>query len=174
MKKISLLLIGMTLLISCGKDKSATTDENSEGSNSKPVDQYSLVLEGIYEKNDSINVVYQEKGYYQYDKSIGQKIQGNLASQRIEVIIPSGVAVENIKLISSTNPDQSTLVLNTISVVKNNKVVLDGSAGKHSQYFLTDDGFSWDTVKLRYNLDHTKKYPPTFVGNEKALEILTQ
>ncbi|WP_297517928.1 hypothetical protein [Flavobacterium sp.] len=174
MKKICLIFIGLTLFSSCGKDKSATSDDTSGDSNSKPVDQYSLVLEGVYEKNDSINVVYQEKGFYQYDKSIGQKVQGNPVSQRIEVIIPSGVALENIKLISSTNPDQQTLVLNTISVIKNNKVVLDGSSGKHSQYFLTDDGFSWDAVKSRYNLDHTKKYPPTFVGNEKALELLTK
>lgn len=167
MKKLVLLLM-TTILVSCGGDKKKEAIENKEVLK----DKYSVGLEAIYEKNDSIVVFYQIDNYFQYEKPTSLKIIGSPLMQKLSVTLPSGVAVENIKITASTNKEQSNLTIKNISIKNNNEIVENGDNGKHSDYFLTDETFSWDVKNSRYNLDHTKKYPPSLVGNDKLLSLL--
>ena len=52
MKKTILLLIGVIALVSCGKDK----EEVKDNAVAEVVNKFSLEIDAIYEKNDSINV----------------------------------------------------------------------------------------------------------------------
>ena len=170
MKKIILLVVALALASCGGKDKKNIEVENAEASK----DKYSLVLDGIYENNDSIVVFYQVDGYFKYDKPVTRIIKGNPMVQRIKIDLPSESIIENISLVASTNKDQKYLTLKNISLMNDTVNVVDGDNYKHSQYFLTDNSFSWDAAKQRYNLLHTNKYPPSFSGNDKLKTLLTK
>lgn len=169
MKKIIVTLVSVFSLISCGSDKK---NEENATVEAKPAFKYSVLMDAIYEKDDSIVVFYETDGFMQYEKPISYKIKGSPMSQSIKIEIPEGIVVENIKIEASTNKLQNILTVKNISVLKDDKLVLDGANGKHSEYFLTDESFSWDLENSRYKLSHTNKYPPGFIGNELAKSFL--
>lgn len=170
MKKIIIILISIITLTSCGKDK----EEVKEQVVAEVVDKYSLEIDAIYEKNDSINVFYKMDGYFQYEKPISATINGSQIPQKVKVLIPEGIAVENIKIEISTNKEQVGLAVQNISILNNDKVIIDGSNGKYSEYFLTDESFTWDLEKSRFKLNHSNKYPPGLLGNEITESLLTK
>lgn len=170
MKKILALFVGVITLASCGKDKS----NQDQAAPDAPADKYALEIEAIYEKDDSLVAIYQDQGFYQYEKSVSVKIKGMPSLQKISVDFPAGQAIENVKFTASNNKDQEYLTIKNISVTNNGKVVVDGDNGKHSQYFAADEAFSWDAKNSRFVLDHTKKYQPSFVGNETLLSLLVK
>lgn len=169
MKKTILIFVSIITLISCGSDKK---NEQLETSEPKASVKYSLVMDAIYEKDDSIVVFYETDGFMQYEKPLFYKIKGAPMLQNFKVEIPEGIVVENIKIETSTNKSQNVLTVKNISVLKDSEVVLDGSNGKFSEYFLTDESFSWDLENSRYKIVHTNKYPPGIIGNEQAKSFL--
>ena len=169
----NLILLGLFLsfaFVSCGTDKKESVNETSV--EVKESIKYSVVLEAIYEKDDSLVVFYQKDKYFKYENPISQVIKGSPMPQKITINIPKGIDVENIKITASTNKEQPHVTINNVSILKNDSLVIDGSQGKHSEYFLTDETFSWDVEKSRYKLDHNKQYPPSLVGNDLLLSLL--
>ena len=165
MKKIILLLIGGLLLTSCVDKKKEGVETSEE---SKVVTyNYSVVFDAIYKKEDSIKVYYKLNGYFNYDNPVVAKINGSDSIQKIKIDMPAEIAVENFSIVASTNKDQNTLVIRNISVERNNKIIFDGSAYKYNDYFLSDESFSWDDKNQRFNLNHSNKYPPGIIGNDK-------
>jgi hypothetical protein len=168
MKKLILLFITSTILISCGGNKKK---EDTTETTEVVKDKYDLTIDAIYPKDDSIVVFYQKDNYFQYEKPTTMKIKGSPIVQRFTLNLPEGEKVENLKITVSTNKDQNTLDIKNITIT-NGTEVIDGDKVKYADYFLTDETFSWDLKNSRYNLDHTKKYPPSLVGNEKLLSLL--
>jgi hypothetical protein len=167
MKKIILTLVTVVTIISCGSDK-----KKEEVENTKPAIKYSLVMDAIYEKDDSLVFFYETDGIMQYEKPISYKIKGSPMPQNIKVDMPEGIIVENIKIETSTNKSQDALTIKNISVLKDGTIVLDGSNGKYSEYFLTDESFSWDLENSRFKLNHSNKYSPGMLGSELAKSFL--
>jgi hypothetical protein len=166
MKKY-IILFSTLLLVSCGKDKK----ENIE-IEKKSIDKYSLVIEGVYEKDDSLVVFYQINNYIQYEKPISKKIIGSNLPQRLKLDIPEGITAENFSVTLSTNKSQENITITNMSLENNGKTILDGSNYKFSEYFLTDASFEWDKERANYKLIHTNQYPPGMVGSEKLISIL--
>lgn len=169
MKKIFLLLVVAVSLYSCGSDKKK---ENSAEAEAVVTDKYNVVLEAIYEKDDSIVVFYQKDKFFQYEKPTSLKIKGSPLMQKLTVNIPEGIAIENLSITSSTNKSQDFITIKGISVLNDKTVIFDGSNGKHSEIFLTDPSFSWDLKNSRYNLNHKNQYPPSILGSEKLSDLL--
>ena len=170
MKKTIIMLISVIALVSCGKDK----EEVKDNTVAEVVNKYALEIDAIYEKDDKINVFYKSDGFFQYEKPISATIKGSQMPQKIKVQIPDGIAVENIKIEVSTNKEQEALTVQNISILNNDKVVIDGSNGQHSKYFVTDESFSWDLEKSRFKLNHSNKYPPGLLGNEQIEAFLVK
>jgi len=172
MRKLILVLFTGLLLTSCGKDKKNEVEATQE-----PVavsDKYSVIIDGIYEKDDSISVVYQKDNFFLYDKPIWQAVKGSAMAQRITFDIPEGQKVENLSICVSKNKDQSYITIKNVTVKNGANVVLDGDNNKYNEYFATDPSFSWDLKNARFNLNHSNKYPPSIVGNDKLLGLLTK
>ncbi len=167
MKKLVLLFLGGVLVTSCGDKK-----KENEVAKEEVKDKYSIVLDAVYEKDDSISVVYQKDNYFKYDKPIGLKIKGAPAMQRIIVDFPEGEAIENISFVASTNKDQAYITIKNISVKNDSLMVFDGDNYKHTGYFNPDASFSWDMQKSRFNISHSGKYPPGMVGSEQLISLL--
>jgi hypothetical protein len=170
MKKIFLLLIASSALLSCGDEKPKKVPVNEE---KKISDKYALEIDAIYEKDDSLVAFYQMDDYFQYEKPISLKIKGSPDIQRLNINFPEGIAVENIKLEISTNKTQDHITVKNISI-RNGKEFIDGDNYKHAEYFLTDESLSWDEKNSRYILNHSNKYPPGFLGNENLQSMLAK
>ena len=170
MRKIFLALISILTLASCGGDKKNEENNNVE---KQPALKYSLEMDAIYEKDDSLSIIYQLDNVMQYEKAIEYKIKGSAIPQKITINFPEGENPENLNIIVSTNKEQSHLTINNISITIGDNVI-DGSNYKYAEFLLTDPSFSWDLEKSRYNLIHTNKYPPALVGNEKLLSLMLQ
>lgn len=170
MRKLILAVLTGLLLTSCGKDKKNEVDVTKE-----PItvsDSYSIIIDGIYEQDDSISVVYQQNNFFLYDKPIWQTVKGSNMIQRIIFNVKEGESIENLSICVSKNKDQKYIAIKNISIKNGANVVLDGDNSKYYEYFATDSSFSWDTQKSRFNLNHTNKYSPSIVGNEKLNGLL--
>ena len=163
MKKTALLVFMGVLLFSCGKTKK----EVDETQVTKESLRTTLILDAIYVKDDSIKVFYKVNSYFNYDQPVTVKITGSDSIQKIKIEMPLDIPVENFSIVASTNKDQNTLLIKNISVEQNNNLIFDGSEYKYNDYFLTDESFSWDDKNQRFNINHSNKFPPGIVGNEK-------
>jgi hypothetical protein len=170
MKKLVLIFFSGLLLLSCGRNKKEESDETL---NAK-LNKITLLIDGVYEKDDSIVVYKKVGGFFLYDMPISYKLKGSALIQRILIEIPGGENASNFSIVASTNKLQEHLTLKNISVKSNDSLVFDGDNFKHSDYFMADQSFIWDPKLLRCNLVHTNKYPPGLVGNEKLEEILSK
>ncbi len=169
MKKLVLLFLGSVLLTSCGGDKKKEASTEVE----EVKDKYVLIMDAIYEKDDSVEVVYQNDNFFKYDTAIKVKVIGAPTMQKLTFAVPEGIAVENFKISVSTNKDQEHLAIKNISISNNSKVI-NGDNGKFNEYFLTDESFSWDLKNSRFNLIHSNKYPPSLVGSDVLISLLTE
>lgn len=169
MKKILVLFVVSIGLISCGGDKPKNVDAKE---NSKPA-KYVVEIDGIYEKNDSIVVFYEQDGSVKYDNPTSLKITGSPEIQHLTINLPEGVPIESLIFTASTNKEQNSLMINNITI-KNGDDVIDGKNYKYSTNFLSDASFKWDEKNERYTLIHTNQYPPSFVGSENLKSLLAK
>ena len=164
MKKLAFLFLSH-VIISCGKDKKNATKTPTE--TDEPVVKYSIVIEGIYEKDDSLLVVYKKNGYMNYDFPVSYIVKGNALIQKFTIDLPTGDYVENFQVTLSTNKAQKEIKIPNISVLLDGKTFFDGSAMKHSEYFSSNEGLKWNDSKKTLELIFSGKYLPGISGNEK-------
>lgn len=169
MKKLVLLAIGITLF-SCGKEKKTEAVEDTP----EVVSKYDVIIDGIYEKNDSIYIQYKSEGYFLYDKPVTKLVKGGKDMQRITFNIPEGVTPENLQIIFSTNKEQEMLTIKNISVKNGDVEVFNGDNLKHAVYFNANPGFVWNEPGLNYKLNFDGQFPPGEIGNEKLEAILAK
>lgn len=171
MKK-SILLVFITLfLVSCGgKKKEDTTDAQVPDK----LDKYSLIMDVIYEKDDSLAIVYKTGGYFQYEKPVSYAVKGSPELQRVVVDMPSGISVENFQITFSTNKEQKNLTIKNISIKNDNVEVFNGDNLTYGTYFNPNPGFTWNQAGLNYKLNFDGQFPPGQTGNEQLEAILTK
>lgn len=169
MKKIILLLISVLTLVSCGKEKKEELPTTAEEK-----DNFSIALEVIYPKNDSIVLVYKKNGYWDYDHPISLKVTGQELAQKLRIDIPEGDYLENFQLTISTNKEQKEIKYQDVSVLYNDKLMFDGSNQKHSGYFNANSGIKWNDINKSLELNFDGEYPPGFSGNEQLEAVLNQ
>lgn len=171
MKKVIYFALSLLFLVSCGKSKEEKQETQTPV---KQSDLYSIVIDAVYEKNDSISVVFQKQGNFNYDKAISKKIVGAPTLQRIEFLLPEGETFENIGCMVSSNKQQNGVTIKNISVMHNGSAVLEGNDGKFAAFFLFDESFKidkFDGKSFKYFLTQTNKYPPGIRGNDKFLAL---
>lgn len=167
MKKILLVTLVTLLMFSCGGKK------EKEVENDVVVDNYSIAIDAVYEKNDSLLFIYAQGGSLKFEKVKGMAVKGSPLVQRLVFNFPAGDKVENVGVTMSQNKDQKTLVVKAITIKNNNKEII-GTKDNYLTYFQADEGFSWDVKETRYNLNHDKKYPPSLMGSEVLKDALSK
>ncbi|HLA55638.1 MAG TPA: hypothetical protein VK623_06040 [Flavobacterium sp.] len=176
MKKLVLIFFSSMLLFSCGKDKKAAT-EDAKNVDVKEVSGISVTIEGIYEKDDSLSVVFKQNGYYAYNKAVPFKVKGSPLMQQLTINLPAGETVDNIAMMASSNKDQKYLTLKSIAV-KNGDDEVVKNTDNFTTYFLFDECFKFDSTadgkSFRYVMDHTKKYQPGIAGSEQLEALLVK
>jgi hypothetical protein len=169
MKKIFFVLVSSVLLFSCGRNKKDATDTLSEVA---VKDNYSIIFQGVFEKDDEVVVQYKKGGYMDYDHPVKSKIIGQPTIQSVVVNLPSGDVLENFQFFLSTNKEQKFVKLKCITITNNGKQVFIGDNLEYLKYFASNSGIIMDEINQRYNLDFSGQFPPGFTGNEQLEAIL--
>lgn len=171
MKKIALLFLSSVLLLSCGSDKKKeSTEIATEQAAAK--DNFSVVLQAIYEKDDNISLIYKKGGFWDYDHPITHKVTGQPTIQKFSINIPEGEIVENVQITLSTNKEQKNVTVKSVSIFNNNKEVFNGDDLSYVKFFNSNSGLIWDEKNLRNDLNFDGQYPPGFVGTEELESLL--
>lgn len=168
MKKIALIILVSLSFISCGNEKKTEEVVKEE----KVVEnKYSVIIDAVYEKNDSLLFIYEKNGAFLFDKVKGISVKGSPLAQQITFDFPVGEKVDNIGITMSFNKDQKNLVVKSITIKNGEKTIISPN-DNYLTYFQAGDGFSWDPNTSMYILDHTKQYPPSFMGSEQLKALL--
>lgn len=171
MKKVFLLFFTGLILTSCGRDKKNEIESNEVKTELK--DQYSVIINAIYEKDDQLVLIYKKNGYWDYDNQTKFPVKGTPNSQTLNIVFPSGEErYDNVQIDVSTNKDQKILTLTDISILNNGKEIVNGRNMAFIKYFNFGTAFTWDEKKKRYNLLFDQKYPPRIVGSDNLEAIL--
>lgn len=166
MKKNVLFVLVSLCLVSCGEEKKQPVIEKDV-----EVNMYSVIIDAVYEKNDSLLFIYEKEGAFLYDKVKGISVKGSPLAQQIVFNFPENEKVENIGITMSFNKDQKNLVVKSITIKNGDKTIISPE-DNYLTYFLAGDGFSWDAQNSMYVLDHSKQYPPSFMGSEELKAML--
>lgn len=174
MKKIGLLFLGSILLFSCGKESKKEEVNTPEAKEVVATDNYAIVFDAKYEKNDEISVVYKKNGYWDYDNPTKVQVTGQPVIQNIRVSAPQGVSVENFQIDISSNKEQQYVTIKGIHVFNNEKEIINGGNNTFSKYFNTGESVGWDPKEERFIMKFDGKYPPRMVGNEEVEVLLVK
>lgn len=168
MKKIVLIFVSSLFLISCGGDKKKEVNLVD-----KKADNYALILDVIYEKDDSLSVVYKKDNYYVYDNPTSIYVKGSASIQRITIDLPQAEKIENIAMMASSNKEQESMVIKAISVKKGNEFIVSDK-DNFTTFFQFDESFSWDEKSGKYILNHNNKNQPGISGSDSLEVLLTK
>ncbi|HEY0045266.1 MAG TPA: hypothetical protein VGB44_00995 [Flavobacterium sp.] len=168
MKNFTLAFFAALLIVSCGDKKEAQAAATGE----VKIEKYAVIMEGIYEKDDSIKVFYQLDNSYKYENPVTARVQGSPLQQRIVIELPENIQPENLTITVSTNKQQNMVYIPNVSVKKGEKTLLDGNNFNYSKYFLSDPSFTWVPEGSKYKLSHENQYPPSMVGNDELAILL--
>ncbi len=167
MKRIVLIVLSSLFLFSCGGDKKKEIQVEAE-----TADQYAVIIDAIYEKDDSLAVVYKKDGYY-VEKPTSLIVKGSPLMQRLTVDLPQGEPVENLSITLSSNKDQEFLTIKAVSVKNGDKTIISDK-DNFTTYFLFNESISWDIKTSRYILTHDKEFQPGIGGSDKLEAELTK
>lgn len=132
---------------------------------------FSVTLTSVFEKNDTLVFNYEKNGVWQDKKQEKLAVDSYSGFQEVRFDFPENVRIDNIKITMSTNKKQEYIVFKNIKIQKGEKIIVNDSEN-YTSYFLLNDCFIWDSKNSCLLLNHLKKYPPIFQGNEVLIQKL--
>lgn len=161
MKKTFLISVIGFMLFSCNKEK-----KNEEPKLEK-ISKYMVNMEILYTQDDSLSLVYKLDTYFQYENSIGKKIEGSKDLQNISFTIPEGIPIENIQITLSTNKEQGKIAIKNIFITNDGKIIKSSDNAHLIENFNFNDGVSsFDIKDNTYTLKFDGAYPPGMTGTD--------
>lgn len=172
MKKTALILVIATLFFSCGKEKQADQQEDTSSVENVESNSYVVLLDAIYEKNDTVQLfVYDENDYEVANSRIKKAIIGSTEPQTIQFDLPNGYTPFNLGIGFSLNAEQATFTLKGITIKNGEDLVYKPE--DYLKYYANNDGMVLDIPTSVHKLIHDKIYPPSFIGNLEMKSVLS-
>lgn len=153
-------------LTSCNqKEESATISK----------DNFTVTIEGVFGKNDKLQVFYLTKdSEWNDENSVVMPVYAYSEMQKIVVALPEKVSPINIRVDVGENKFQSNITIKNISVLYKTKTI-DGNNGNFMDYFYPNEFISWDPEYYGYKLNSIgNAYDPFFMGNDLLISKLEQ
>jgi hypothetical protein len=155
--KLLILLVLYGLFFGSCKEDNKAENEN-----------FSVVIEGVFTKNDKIQVFYLVEGDDWKDQnSVSQPIYASNEMQKMVLNFPKKIIPENIRVDLGFNTTQENATIKNISIKYKSKVI-DGDFGKYTKYFYPNEFVTWDPNYFGYKLSVINdKYDPFLMGNDE-------
>ena len=136
---------------------------------------FSVTIEGVFLKNDKIQVFYLLNGGEWNDKnSVSQPVYASNEMQKIVLHFPEKIVPENIRVDLGFNPTQSNVTIKNISIRHKSKVI-NGDLEKYTKYFYPNEFVTWDPNYFGYKLSVVNdKYDPFLMGNDELVVELAK
>lgn len=167
--KTKLLLGAFILFFTLNSCKSDVTKPE----NPSLKDNFSVVIEGVFEKNDKLQVFYLlDKQEWSEENSVSQAIYASKDMQKIELDFPKNIKLKNVRVDLGFNPTQSYVTIKNISL-KYKDEVIDGDLENYILYFTPNEFVTWDPNYFGYKLSIiNEQYDPFMLGNELFMDKL--
>jgi len=183
MKKISFLLV-FAILFSCKKDSKSEVKQDSNIEETTPkmkvVENFTLTLKGIVEKDDKFQMFYFEtdKDPVSEKKSVWAKVTPSKEEQEIKFVLPKDVYPMNVRIDLGVNNKQENITINEC-VLQYKKYDYKINGKELVKYFTLNQCVKMVSDSINYNLmpmkvGEVKKYDPYIVGNKLFENILIE
>lgn len=158
-KLVLTALIGALLFNSC-KEETIVKENN----------HFTVEIEGVFHKNDKLQVFYLIDGdVWKDDHSVSQPVYASDEMQKVVVNFPDKVVPQNIRVDLGFNPTQTNVTVKNISIKYKSKVI-DGDFDKFTKYFYHNEFVEWDPNYFGYRLFSVNdKYDPFLMGNDELI-----
>ena len=136
-------------------------------------DNFSVIIEGIFAKNDKIQVFYltAEKDWND-ENSVVTPIYASGEMQKLQIDLPQKAIPTNIRVDVGENQFQSNITLKNISVLYKNDTI-NGDMEDFKMLFSPNEFITWDPVYFGYKLSKiNNSYDPYFIGNDLLIDKL--
>lgn len=136
-------------------------------------DGFSVEIEGVFTKNDELQVFYKLSGSdWGEENSEKLPVYGSSEMQKVELKLPKNISPENIRVDVGFNPTQNNVTIKNVSI-KYKDQVIDGDNGTFTKYFYHNDFVVWDMDYYGYKLIKIgEAYDPFFMGNDLFISKL--
>lgn len=164
--KTKLLSLFTILLLIFGSCQNAV---NKDSSSIK--DNYSIEIEGLFQKNDKIEIYYLVEGKdWNNDNSVSQAIYASNKMQKIVLDLPKDVNPKNFRIDLGVNPSQGYVTIKNISIKYKDKI-LDGSNENFIDWFTPNEFVSWDMNYYGFKLSSVNgSYDPYLMGTDLLID----
>lgn len=164
-KLLTILSITLTLLLLGSCQNSASTENQDEK------DNYSVEIEGLFQKNDKLEVYFLVDGKdWNNDNSVSQAIYASAKMQKITLDLPKGIEPKNLRIDLGVNPSQAYVTIKNISIKFKNKK-LDGGNENYVEWFTPNEFVTWDMNYYGYKLSSVNgSYDPYLMGNDLLID----
>jgi hypothetical protein len=170
MKQIIYIALAI-VLVACGGGKEEKKEEVEKLIEET---QTTVILYALYEKDDTLKVVYKADGYFHSDEMVETPVKGSNLPQAIRVDLPKNLKIENVNLNYSYNKAQERLTIDHVEIQRNGKTIFTKEDYMTGKYFLGGEATTFDPVKFNLILHHDKEYPPLSVGSPELEAFLTK
>jgi hypothetical protein len=163
--KLCYLYFVLFLTLASCNQKDASTITSKEN--------FTVIIEGIFGKNDKLQVFYLTKDSdWNDENSIVMPVYASSEMQKIEVVFPEKIYPLNLRVDVGENKFQSNLTIKNISVCYKTKTI-NGNNGIFTDYFYPNEFISWDPEYYGYKLSSIgNAYDPFFMGNDLLISKL--
>lgn len=162
-KLLSLLVFTFVLFTAC---------QNSLSRENETIkDNYSIEIEGLFQKNDKLEVYYLVDGKdWNNDNSITQAVYASNKMQKIILDLPKGIEPKNFRVDLGVNPSQTYVTIKNISIKFKDKT-LDGGNENFIEWFVPNEFVAWDMNYYGYKLSTVNgSYDPYLMGNDLLMD----
>ena len=130
-------------------------------------DNYSVEIEGVFHKNDKIELYYLADGKdWNNENFISKAIYASNKMQNIVLDLPAGVIPENFRIDLGVNPSQANITIKNISIKYKNKII-NGENEQFLELFTPNEFVKWDMNYYGYKLSSVNgAYDPYLMGND--------
>lgn len=163
--KTILLTFFTILLLSFGACQNLTSTDS-------PIkDNYSIEIEGLFKKNDKIELYYLVEGKdWNNDNSVSQAIYASNKMQKIILDLPKEANPKNFRIDLGVNPSQGYVTIKNISIKYKDKT-LDGANENFIDWFAPNEFVSWDMNYYGYKLSSINgSYDPYLIGTDLLVD----
>ena len=134
-------------------------------------DNYSIEIEGLFQKNDKLEVYYLIEGKdWNNDNSITQVVYASNKMQKITLDLPKGIEPKNFRVDLGVNPSQTYITIKNISIKFKDRT-LDGGNENFIEWFTPNEFVIWDMNYYGYKLSTVNgSYDPYLMGNDLLMD----
>ena len=164
--KIKFTILTLVLVFTLGAcQNSKSTDNNTLK------DNYSVEIEGIFHKNDKIELYYLVEGKdWNNENFVSKTIYASSKMQNIVLDLPRDVNPKNFRIDLGVNPSQTNITIKNISIKYKDKSI-NGENEQYLELFTPNEFVTWDMNYYGYKLTPVNgAYDPYLMGNDLLMD----